>query len=248
MGTVNLARLGRGDIQTTPFAHILLEEALEPALYESLCATFPDCPPNRGPTGFTLFWGDPSFDRLIEEDQAWGTLFRMFQSQAFVDAAVTVFAEEIRRESSLDPAVVRYVAHQESREAKLLAVVSEPLTEPEELFVRMDIMQGLRGYHRLPHIDYRRRVVTMLIYFCDADEARMTGGDLVLHGPGGRRKVRPAHNRAVLFPCSPGSVHSVSPILWQAAPRNFIQVTVSSSVAVWGGMSPAPTLSDRAMA
>ena len=86
----------------------------------------------------------------------------------------------------------------------------------------------------------------MLIYFCDADEAGMKGGDLVLHGSGGDSvTIRPRHNRMVMFPCTAASLHSVTMIRRQSAPRNFVQVTVSSSVDLWHGTTPRPTFGER---
>jgi hypothetical protein len=49
----------------------------------------------------------------------------------------------------------------------------------------------------------------------------------------------------VLFPCNNASRHSVSAVTAQRAPRNFVQITVSSSVDLW---APVPvTLADRAL-
>ena len=115
------------------------------------------------------------------------------------------------------------------------AAAERPVS-PDELWVRVDVhrSEGPKGYYRFPHVDHRRRALSLLFYLCDADEAGMKGGDLVLHGPGRETAtVRPRHNRMVMFPCAAGSVRSVTPILRQSAPRNFVQVTVSSSVDLW---------------
>jgi hypothetical protein len=79
----------------------------------------------------------------------------------------------------------------------------------------------------------------VLVYLCDADENAMQGGELVLHRrPGGwwpRRDVvvRPCHNLMAAFACHSHSHHSVSPVTAQTAPRNFLQILVSSSVDAW---------------
>src|SRR5207253_1925207 len=64
------------------------------------------------------------------------------------------------------------------------------------------------GYSRLIYHDHNRRVISMLINFCDQDEAGMRGGELVLHQKRFARWIRPAvtihprHNLIVAFPCS----------------------------------------------
>ena len=102
-------------------------------------------------------------------------------------------------------------------------------------------MQGRTGYARAAHLDHRRRAATLLLYFSDADADGMEGGDLVLHeGDGGAATtIRPRDNRMVMFPCHNASLHSVSPIRRQERPRNFVQVTLSSSVDLWAPL-PRP--------
>jgi 2OG-Fe(II) oxygenase superfamily len=78
----------------------------------------------------------------------------------------------------------------------------------------------------------------MLIYFCDARENEMYGGSLRLHGQSegsvaGDQTFVPEHNLMVAFPRLPQSFHSVDTILQQRQPRNFVQITVSSSADAW---------------
>jgi hypothetical protein len=235
-------------IRSLPFPHMLADDWLEPGLYRRLRDSFPHCPPNSGPTGFTLFWGDPDYDRLIAENEAWGAFFRSFHCQSFVDQVLAAFPE-VFAEARVDLSRARYSPYRESRQDKELPMLSDVGAAPDDLWVRVDIMQGRHGYARLPHLDHRRRAASMLIYFCDSDEAGMKGGDLVLHGRGGETvTVRPRHNRMVLFPCAADSLHSVTPIRRQSAPRNFVQIIVSSCADLWGGETPRPTFSYRLQA
>src|SRR5205085_12152082 len=117
----------------------------------------------------------------------------------------------------VDLSRARYVPYLESRADKEARHISQIEHEPHELWVRVDIHQGLVGYTRMPHVDHRRRVISMLIYMCDADENRMVGGDLVLHRTksslfGSNLVIRPKHNRMAVFPCHSKSVHSVPEI------------------------------------
>jgi hypothetical protein len=221
-------------VREAPFAHVLADGWLEADLYTALCRSFPDCPPGTGPTGFTLFWGDPAYDRLMADNPAWRSLFERFHAQPFIDYCLAQFAETFASEARFDLSAARYAPYRESRADKERPALPRVELAPEQLWVRLDIMQGLTGYARAPHLDHRRRAVSMLLYFCDADENEMEGGDLVLHGAGGEEEVvRPRHNRMVAFPCHGRSLHSVSRIASQARPRNFVQVTVSSSVDLW---------------
>jgi hypothetical protein len=81
----------------------------------------------------------------------------------------------------------------------------------------------------------------MLIYFCDQTESQMQGGELFLHSDdsGPLQRIAPRHNLMVAFPCSNKSRHSVSQITSTNAPRNYVQVHISSSVDVWP-RQPAP--------
>jgi hypothetical protein len=217
-----------------PFPHVVVDDYLEPGLYRRLVGSFPECPPNSGPTGFTCFWGDPEYDQLLNEEPAWRTLFEIFHGQAFVDHCLAQFAEVFAAEAAIDLSRARYVPYQESRADKQRRQLERPVHAPDELWSRVDVLQGRGGYGRGRHLDHRRRAVSMLIYFSDADENGMVGGDLVLHGRGGARNpIRPRHNRMVAFPCHKESFHSVTPIEDQNAYRSFVQVTLSSSVDLW---------------
>jgi hypothetical protein len=224
-----------------PFPHVLQDGYLEPELYRALVSSFPECPPGSGPTGYNYFWGDPEYDRLLEGSEAWRTLFHRFHSQAFVDHVLEQFHDVIARECMHDLSRATYVPYQESRADKEAPRIAKVVHAPDELWVRVDVAQARSGYDRGAHLDHRRRVATMLIYFCDADEIRMVGGDLRLHpGPGAPATdvIRPRHNRMAMFPCHNASWHSVSPITAQDGPRNFLQISLSSSVDLW---KPLPT-------
>lgn len=230
-------------VRKAPFDHILVDDWLEPELYASLRDSFPKCPANTGPTGYTLFWGDAEYDQLVENDPSWRAMFERFHSDDFIRACLAAFPEVFRDETIVDLSDASYVPFLENREDKQKLELTGHDLEADKLWVRLDIMQGLAGYRRRPHLDHRRRAISLLIYFCDAEENAMAGGDLVLHGAGDETlAVRPKHNRMVVFPCNEASVHSVSPIRRQRAPRNFVQVTVSSTRDLWqGGAGPQPT-------
>lgn len=233
----NVCDLSPLGVSEEPFPHALRERFIEPEHYSQLCRTFPDCPPSTGPTGFSLYWGDEEYQRLLDEQPAWRALFDTFHSQAFIEWGREQFAAVWRREGcEIDWAAARYVPYREDRIDKERGTLRKVEHAPHELWVRMDIHQGRVGYSRPVHLDHARRLISMLVYMCDHAENRMSGGELLLHGPARANaptRIAPRHNLMVAFPCANNSQHSVPKITSAAAPRNYIQVHISSSVPAW---------------
>lgn len=223
-----------------PFAHVANECFIDPRVYAELRDSFPVCPPNPGPTGFTLFWGDEEYQRLLDTQPAWQALFDAFHSQEFIDWGIEQFAGVWKRQDCrIDLSKARYVHYLEDRIDKEQDHLRQVDHAPDELWVRMDILQGHPGYERVIHHDWKRRLISMLIYFCDQTENGMQGGELLLHSRRYLRWLRPAvtinprHNLMVAFPCSKRSWHSVPRITSSPRPRNYLQVHISSSVDAW---------------
>ena len=235
--------LGLLPVAPSPFAHVVAKEFLSADLYEQLLASFPVCPPSSGPTGFSYFRGDPAYDELIATNEAWSSFFHAIHSEQFVADCLRQFSGIWTAAGCLiDVSRAEYVDYCESRADKERRHLAEPVHAPEKLWVRLDILQGQVGYRRSAHLDHRRRLLTMLVYFCDSAENEMNGGDLVLHRAvtfGGKqallpeKRLVPQPNEMVAFACTPESLHSVTEIVSQKAPRNFVQITVSSSVDAW---------------
>ena len=227
------------DLNAEPFPHVVHGEFIAPPFYSQLRRTFPTCPPSTGPTGFSLYWGDKEYQRLLDEQPAWQHLFDAFHSQQFIDWAKRQFEGVWQREGcQIDLSEARYVPYREDRIDKERATLRRVEHAPHELWVRMDIHQGRAGYSRRVHVDHARRLVSMLIYICDHTENAMHGGELFLHsGPKpdqpALKQITPRHNLMVAFPCTQRSYHSVSKISSTAVPRNYVQVHISSSVDVW---------------
>ncbi len=237
-------------VQKSPMDHVLKDGFLDRDLYQELLHTFPKCEANSGPTGFSVFWGDPRYEELLAESTAWRTFFELTQSPAFVGYCVEQFRQTyVDHGCKVDPADFRYVRYIETRADKERRHIQNLQHAINEIFVRPDILQGNIGYDRKIHLDHRRRLMTVLVYFCDAVENAMVGGDLVLlsaevlHGFRQRRVVRPAHNRMAAFACSNESFHEVPRIVQQSRPRNFVQITLSSSYDLWpdqAALNPRP--------
>lgn len=232
--------LSSAPLRKRPFEHVIVNDFITPDIYRGLMQCFPTCPPSTGPIGFSCYWGDAVYDGPVAGNVAWRTLFQATHSQRFVDYCIRTFAGVFSKHGcTIDLGKARYVPFRETREHKERRHILKPAHAPHELWVRTDIHQGQIGYTRARHLGHRRRLVSMLVYLCDADDNGMQGGELVLQRPPGswlaRRDVvvRPRHNLMAAFACHAHSYHSVPPITAQSAPRNFIQIAVSSSFDAW---------------
>jgi hypothetical protein len=229
--------LSLSPVNAEPFSHLIVDEFIEAKHYKQLCDSFPNCPPQTGPSGFSLYWGDPGYQMLLDDQPAWDGLFKTFHSQLFIDWCREQFAEVWKQEGCrIDLSEARYVPYREDRIDKERAALRKIEYAPHELWVRMDIHQGRMGYERPVHVDHARRLMSMLVYMYDHAENEMSGGELLLHvgeDQTAANCIKPRHNLMIAFPCSNRSYHSVSRITAQKAPRNYIQVHISSSVDVW---------------
>jgi hypothetical protein len=232
--------LRTGELRPGPFPHVVIEDYLPASVYEEMERTFPTCPPRSGPTGYTSFWGDADYDALMAANPTWKAAFDSFHSQQLVDFGRRQFGQVFADDGCrVDLDAARFVPFRETREDKERRRIAPNGLGPEDVWARMDALQGWKDYVRGPHLDHRRRLFTILIYFTDAESVGMDGGDLVLHdldgsGPGAPvAAITPRRNLMAAFPCSPRSYHSVSKILSDGAPRNFIQIQLSSSADAW---------------
>lgn len=230
-------------VEQAPFPHAVLGTVFAPEFFAALERSYPVCPPASGPTGHTIHRGDPEFEAVMAGQPEWRAVFEACHSQPFVDALATLFAAEIDRGCEVAGDDLRFADHVETRAEKEQGRIAVPQLPPEAMFVRFDFMQGMDAYVRRPHLDHRRRLGTMLIYFDTPGADTFRGGDLVLHDRRGSpvRRIAPAANKAVLFPCSDRSWHSVDAVTDCRKPRRFVQVALSSTHDIW----PPATLPAR---
>jgi hypothetical protein len=222
-------------VDDLPFPHLVVDNLFEPDIFAELERSYPICPPASGPTGRTIHRGDAEFDRLIAAQPSWRAFFEACHSQAFVDALAGLFAAEIDKKGTIARDSLRFADHVETRKEKEQGRIAKPALPPEAMFVRFDIMQGMDAYSRRAHLDHRRRLATMLIYFDAPGADTFEGGNLVLHDTRGvaARRIAPSANRAVLFPCSERSWHSVDAVTNCRRPRRFVQIAVSGAHDIW---------------
>lgn len=227
--------LAAARVIASPFPHAVIDDLLPDRLFALLAKSFPSCPAASGPTGFTIHRGDPDFDATLADSPEWASLVAACNSPGLVDGLVSLFAAEIDRVGRMARPLLHFVDHIESRAEKEQATLTGQLLPPEALHVRFDFMEGRASYSRAPHLDHRRRLATMLIYFNSPGADSYGGGDLLLHAPDGALvdRIEPRANRAIAFACSDRSWHSVEPVRDVKVPRRFVQISVSSCHDLW---------------
>lgn len=227
-------------IQPDPFPHIVLDGFIDPHQYRMLAHSFPDITwtSEMGRTGYEMYRGDRAYDDWMALYANWARLHFQLCRQAFVDNVCAPFNEHMPDGlSAFDWPFRTEIQFADFVETRDMLCSKQPIPPAprEKVFVRMDIQCAYAGYSKPPHLDHRRRVASMLLYFCDQDECGMEGGELVLHRPDGTpvKQIEPRHNRAVLWPQVRTSYHSVNEIVRTEKPRKFLYVAISSRVPVW---------------
>ncbi len=194
-------------------------------------------------------WGITGSDERygqVLEDRDWRALHDELRGPDFVSGVLRTFADDLRREGCLvDPDDARLVPFTESREEKEATSLDGDL-DPNDLFTRLDFQSKAEGgYREFVHLDWPRRVVGSILFFSDADEEGLEGGELALYHDRGFRNDRwchepelacsfaPRHNTGVIFLNSNRGFHGPRAIRRLAGRRRWLYYTISSRVDVW---------------
>jgi hypothetical protein len=225
-----------------PHPHLVIEEIVAPELYAAL--RFPDAlvAPNAE-------WGITSSDAAYAEvlaDRGWSALHDELRAEPFVRSVLAAFAADMRAEGCLtDPQQARVVAYEEGREDKQKPVLARR-GDPQEIYTRLDFQcKGTGAYREFVHLDWARRIVGGILFFSDADEEGIEGGELALyrdrdfrndrwcHDPQLVAKFSARHNTGVIFLNSNRGFHGPRAITRQTGYRRWLYFTISSMVDVW---------------
>ena len=209
-----------------------------------------------------LVRGDDEFAALLSASPAWAALHEHIASAAFVNAVLRKFnAPLLRRRGDLrvDPHALHFADHIETRAWMGASDVAEAIKrdpapggrDPAALFARMDVGVGEVGYSKALHVDWRHRLASAIFYVSDAEANAMEGGVLQFHAPrdpasgdaGGSAAVsltvKPRANTLLLYLSTARSLHSVTRVVAQTAPRRALYIAVSSASRIWNDCAPA---------
>ncbi len=118
--------------------------------------------------------------------------------------------------------------------------------DPNDVFTRLDFQSKAEGgYREFVHLDWARRIVGGILFFSDAAEEGLEGGELALyrdrdfrndrwcHDPELTAKFAPRHNSGVIFLNSNKGFHGPRAITRLEGRRRWLYFTISSAVDVW---------------
>ena len=225
-----------------PHPHLFIDEVVPPDVYAAM--RFPDELVRPGAS-----WGLTTDDEqyaTVLRDPSWRALHDELRGEAFVSAVLASFADDMRRAGCLvDPDRARLTPFVESRaekEARVLATDGDP----DALFTRLDFQsKGEGGYREFVHLDWARRIIGGILFFSDADEEGLEGGELALyrdrdfrndrwcHDPELTALFRPRRNTGVIFLNSNTGFHGPRAITALRGRRRWLYYTISSHRDVW---------------
>jgi hypothetical protein len=228
--------------EPNPHPHLVIDEIVEASIYEAL--TFPDHLVARDdPWGIAA--SDPEYAKVLS-DPSWRALHDQLRGEPFVHTVLAAFGDEMRAAGCLvDPDRARIVNFIESREEKAQRVLAAD-GDPNEIFTRLDFQSKAEGgYRDFVHLDWARRIVGGILFFSDARDEGLEGGELALyrdrafrndrwcHDPELLTEFRPRHNSGVIFLNSNSGFHGPRPIRSLSGRRRWLYFTISSTLDVW---------------
>lgn len=261
------------DVVAEPFPHVIKDGILPADLYAELRKDFPatgvfkaqqdmhGAAGSRTGGGFDVYRGDPAFQELTQRSKAWAEFAGWINSEAFADKFREVFADHLDhiglrvdiRNSHVNPAyaepreLLTETATLGDKVAAAINVVTDPFkgVNPTPLFTRLDIHKSRSGYAKTPHCDRPNRLCSLIVYFMDADEKGLDGGDLLIFAHKEQKPVRkyerhpaptdvtqvaqlrPRENLGVFFPCQNNSYHGVTAVKSTDVDRDFLYINIS---------------------
>jgi hypothetical protein len=225
-----------------PQPHLVIEEIVAPGVYQTM--RFPD--DQLAPdASWGLTGGDPRYAEVLRDPQ-WKALHDLLRGEAFVATVLRAFADEMRRAGCLvDPDCARLTPFVESRDEKEHDTL-RTAGDPNELFTRLDFQsKGAGAYREFVHLDWPRRVIGGILFFSDADEEGLVGGETALyrdrafrndrwcHDPELVAMFRPKHNTGVIFLNSNAGFHGPRAITALQGRRRWLYYTISSRLDIW---------------
>lgn len=225
-----------------PQPHLVIDEIVPPDVYAAM--RFPDDLVAPGAS-----WGITSDDAqyaTVLQDPNWRALHDELRGPAFVSGVLHAFADDMRRAGCLVDAdrarVTSYVESRAEKETRVLATTGDP----NDVFTRMDFQsKGAGGYREFVHLDWARRIVGGILFFSDADEEGLEGGELAFfrdrdfrndrwcHDPELTAAYRARHNTGIIFLNSNTGFHGPRAITALSGRRRWLYYTISSHLDVW---------------
>jgi hypothetical protein len=233
------------DYHNKPSPHLVVSDVIDPELYNAL--KFPEIPrrPGAGRIGRDIYPGEPEWDNLVK-DGLWGQVHDKLTSKDFIFSILDHFADDIKAKGcGIDLDKVYLEDFTETRDQMRQTSLTRN-HDPNSLFVRFDF-QASDGTHglRTPHVDHMRRIVGGVIFFSDAAEEGIEGGDFafwtdrkfrndrICHEAEFAASYPIKHNTAYLFLNSNEAFHGPLPITKISGQRKWLYYSISSRRDIW---------------
>jgi len=260
------------DVKTDPFPHVISEQILDPDFYAELrrdyptAAIFEDQKKDTGLSGsrtgqgFDIYRGDATYDRLIKDSKAWAEFDGWINSTAFVEKFLELFGphlENVGCRAEIQPEKYDRTLIEGREGMTVRPTLKErfgSLTKsfrPKNslgavnLFTRLDVHKALKGYNKEVHCDRANRLASFVMYFVDAKNEGIEGGQLTIHShvddkaPSAHERhprpekapavatLTPKENMGVLFPCSNNFYHGVTAMESNGKERDYLYINIS---------------------
>lgn len=263
-------QISASDVVAEPFPHIIKNPFVDLDLYDRLVKEFPRddlfemSGTQGGRAGRDIYPGDEAYQIALNESPAWKEFMGYLNSEAFMRLTLDVFGPYLKEFGcQVDPDKASFEPFVEGREtlaenSRLKSMMGKKLDQlkgnplKDQLFVRADFAQGAVGYGKPVHCDRPNRLISLIIYFCDADEIEMEGGELRIHKHKKQKAIkdyerhpdpkdteivaelRAQKNLGVYFIGCNNSYHEATGVRSQKGYRNFIYCSVSSRAkSIW---------------
>jgi hypothetical protein len=255
----------RGQIVYEPYPHVVVPEALDPALYAELAAAFPSFEQVVGArtVGNNKVYLRNAID-VIDHPEIpviWRHFFAFHVSDAFFREMLDFWRGAIAREFPDLEARFGKPLDQLTVGLRRRGLAKTP--ENLEADVQMDVQFGVNSPAREassvrgPHVDKPEKLYAALLYFRHPDDVA-SGGDLELHRfrTGHRsfdarrdlrerdvecfRLVRYAPNTLVSWLNTQGSLHGVTPRALAPVPRRYVNFLAECYRLTTDGFFPIP--------
>lgn len=269
--------ISRADVVSDPFPHVVKQDILPTDLFAGLRADFPQAETfaeqkringtsgSRTGNGFDVYRGDPLYSDLAANSPAWREFDSFINSEAFADTFRDVFADHIDHiglrvdlaKSRVQPDYFepRHSLTETATPADKIKTIGLNVIDlfqkpqPVQLFTRLDIHKSVGGYAKPPHCDRPNRLCSLIVYFSDAEETGLEGGDLLVFKHKTNKSIkeyerhpvasnvtevarlRPKPNLGVFFPCQNNSYHGVTAVTSQGVARDFLYINISGRTA-----------------
>ncbi|MEO7192591.1 MAG: 2OG-Fe(II) oxygenase [Vicinamibacterales bacterium] len=228
--------------RASPHPHLFIDQIVASDTYRAMA--FPDALVAPGES-----WGITSSDARYADvlrDPLWRALHEELCGKAFVFDVLRHFTADMRAARCLvDPDLARLVPFIETRDQKELRTLADAV-DANDIFTRLDFQsKPLGAYRDFVHLDWARRIVGAILFFSDATEEGLEGGELALYRDRGFRNDRWCHdpeltalfapkaNTGVIFLNSNAGFHGPRPITALRGRRRWLYYTISSRQDVW---------------